>query len=56
MLPVVGLSRITIIALQAPSGCTIYFDDANDDDDDDDDDIAVDAHDVDDDDDELLGQ
>ncbi len=54
MLPVVGLSRITIIALQAPSGCTIYFDDDNDDDDDDD--IAVDAHDVDDDDDEFLGQ
>ena len=55
MLPVVGLSRLTIIALQAPSGCTIYFDDANDDDDDDDD-IAVDAHDVDDNDDEFLGQ
>ena len=54
MLPVVGLSGITIIALQAPSGCTIYFDDDNDDDDDDD--IADDAHDVDDDDDELLGQ
>ena len=53
MLPVVGLSRLTIIALQAPSGFTIYFDDANDDDDDD---IAADAHDVDDDDDELLGQ